>query len=134
MELFSQKFFSIYFFAAIIMSILWMVTKIFKNRSINKTIKTLIQLPEDRKERIIRLYRRILLLHRIYLWTTPFTFLLLLAAFLLLSMFPGWTSAFPDMNLRQLLIMAGFLLAVVYIHFIEDSLYKKKILKAIDQS
>ncbi len=107
MELFSQKFFSIYFLAAIIMSVLWMVTKIFKNRSIHKTIKTLIQLPEDRKERIILLYRRILLLHRIYLWITPVTFLLLLAAFLLLSMFPDWTSVFPDMDLRQLLILGG---------------------------
>lgn len=133
MDFLSQKFFSVYFIVMIVMITLWMVTKILRNLLIDKTIKTLIQLPDDRKERIVHLYRGILSSERIILWIIPFGFLLVLAALIWFFAFPELTLEF-DVDIRQFVIMGGILIAVAYIHFIEDSSYKKKILKAIDKS
>jgi hypothetical protein len=133
MELLLQKFFSIYFIVMIVMSVLWMVIKILRNLLIDKTIERLLHLPDDRKERIIRLYRGVISSQRIMLWITPFGFLFVLAALLLLFAFPSLAVGF-DVDIRQFVIMGGILVVVAYIHFLEDSAYKKKILKALDKS
>jgi uncharacterized membrane protein (DUF485 family) len=131
MELFSQKFFSIYFNVSIVMIVLWMITKVLKNLSIDKAIKMSIHLPEDRKERMIRRYSRIISSQRIILWLMPFGFLLVLVAFVLLSVFPELNSGL-DIDVRKAVMLMGIFLAVGFIHFVEDSFYKKKNLKAID--
>jgi len=131
MGLFSQKFLSIYFIALPVFAILWFGTKVLRHVRIEKTIQALDQLPDDRKERIISLYRRILTSQRIFLWTIPFGFLLFIAALVLLFVFPEIASAFSDTDIRQFVLLGGILLVVGYIHFAEDSYYKKKILKAI---
>ncbi len=133
MELFLQKYFSVYFNVAIVMIVLWMVIKIWKNLSIDKAIKASIRLPEDRKERMIRRYSRALSSQRIFLWLTPLGVLLVLALFVLLSMFSELNAAF-DIDIRKLVLLMGILCIVAFIHFLEDSAYKNKILKAIDQS
>jgi membrane protease YdiL (CAAX protease family) len=133
MELFSQKFFSIYFNVAIVMIVISMVLKIWKNLSIDKAIQMSMQLPEDRKERMRRRYHRIISSQRIFLWLTPLGLLLVMAALVLLAVFPELNSGF-DIDIRKLVLLMGILLVVTFIHFVEDSAYRKKILKAIDQS
>lgn len=126
-----QKYFSIYFNAAIVMSVIWMVLMIWKNLSIDKAIQMSMQLPEDRKERMRRRYHRIISSQRIFLWLTPLCLLLVIALFVLLSVFPELSTAF-DFDIRKLVLLMGILMVVAFIHFVEDSAYRKKILKAID--
>jgi uncharacterized membrane protein (DUF485 family) len=100
----------------------------------DKTIETLDKLPDDRKARIILLYKRIVSAQRIFLWLIPLGFLLITVAFILLFAFPEIVLAFPEIDIRQLVLCMGILFIVTFIHFFEDSDYKKKILKAIDKS
>jgi hypothetical protein len=100
----------------------------------DKTIETLDKLPDDRKARIIRLYKRTVSAQRIFLWIIPLGFPLIIVAFILLYAFPEIVLAFPEIDIRQFVLFMGILFIVIFIHFIEDSDYKKKILKAIDKS
>jgi anaerobic C4-dicarboxylate transporter len=133
MELFLQKYFSIYFNAALVMIVVWMVLKIWKNLSIDKAIQMSMQLPEDRKERMRRRYHRIIASQRIFLWLTPLGLILVLVVFVLLALFPELSTAF-EFDIRKLVLLMGILLVAALIHFVEDSAYLKKILKAMDQS
>jgi hypothetical protein len=110
------------------------VTKIFRYRTIDKTIQALDKLPDVKKERIIHLYGNIITTNRIALWMALSAFLLFLAGFVLLFVFPEVALAFPDTDIYQLLLPGSLLLVVAFFHFLEDSNYKKKILKAIDKS
>ena len=134
MGIFSQKLLSIYFIALPIFTILWFAIKILRRRVMDKTIETLDKLPDDRKARIILLYKRIVSAQRIFLWLIPLGFLLITVAFILLFAFPEIVLAFPEIDIRQLVLFMGILFIVTFIHFFEDSDYKKKILRAIDKS
>jgi|GEM_PF-5728483 len=135
MELFFQKLLSNYFIVLPVFTILWFAIKILRHLRIEKTIQAWKHLPDDRRERIIRLYSGIISSQRImYLWIMPFGFLLFIAVFVLLFVFPEVASAIPGIDIRQFVLLGLILLVIAYIHFIEDSYYKKKILKAIDQS
>jgi len=133
MGIFSQRLLSIYFIATPIYVIFWVVMIVLRRRAINERIEALNQLPGDRKERIIRLYKRIISTQRIVLWILPFGFLLIIAAFMLLFAFPEMVLGFPEIDIRQLVLLMGILFIVIFIRFIEDSDYKKKILKVIDK-
>jgi hypothetical protein len=104
-----------------------------RRRSIDKRIKALLELPDDRKGRIISLYSKNISIYRIFLWVMPFGLLLILALFVMLFMFPELALGFPDFDIRQLMTLMGIALTMVYIHVAEDSYYKKKMLKAIDK-
>lgn len=134
MGIFSQKLLSIYFIVLPIFTIFWFAIKILRRRVMDKTIETLDKLPDDRKARIILLYKRIVSAQRIFLWLIPLGFLLITVAFILLFAFPEIVLAFPEIDIRQLVLFMGILFIVTFIHFFEDSDYKKKILKAIDKS
>jgi len=134
MEFFSQKLLSIYFIALPVITVLLFATKILRHLTIEKTIQALDKLSDDRKERITRLYGNIISTYRIALWITPFGFLFFLAALILLFVFPDMASAFPDTDIRRFVLLTGILFVVAYIHFLEDSYYKKKILNVIDKS
>jgi hypothetical protein len=134
MGIFSQKLLSIYFIVLPIFTIFWFAIKILRRRVMDKTIETLDKLPDDRKARIILLYKRIVSAQRIFLWLIPLGFLLIIVAFMLLFAFPEIVLAFPEIDIRQLVLFMGILFIVTFIHFFEDSDYKKKILKAIDKS
>ena len=108
-----------------------LVLKILRNFYIDKRIKTLVQLPDERKERIIRLYQSAISMWRIFLWVMPFGFLLFLALLVLLFMYPELVSGIPGVNMRQVVMLMEIALVVGFIHVAEDSYYKKKILKAI---
>ena len=134
MGIFSQKLLSIYFILLPIFIIFWFAIKILRRRVMDKTIETLDKLPDDRRARIIRLYKRTVSAERIFLWIIPLGFLLIIVAFILLFVFPEMVLAFPEIDIRQFVLFMGILFIVIFIHFIEDSDYKKKILKAIDKS
>jgi hypothetical protein len=134
MDFFSQRFISIYFIALIVCGVVLIVTKILRNLYIEQTIKTLLQLPDDKKERITHLYRTIISTQRIFIWIVPFGFVLTLATFILLVIFPELISAIPGTDLRQVVMLMGICFVIGFIHFAEDSYYKKKILKAIEKS
>ena len=134
MGIFSQKLLSIYFIVLPIFTIFWFAIKILRRRVMDKTIETLDKLPDDRKARIILLYKRIVSAQRIFLWLIPLGFLLITVAFILLFAFPEIVLAFPEIDIRQLVLFMGILFIVTFIHFFEDSDYKKKILKAFDKS
>ena len=134
MGIFSQKLLSIYFIVLPIFTIFWFAIKILRRRVMDKTIETVDKLPDDRKARIILLYKRIVSAQCIFLWLIPLGFLLITVAFILLFAFPEIVLAFPEIDIRQLVLFMGILFIVTFIHFFEDSDYKKKILKAIDKS
>ena len=134
MGIFSQKLLSIYFIVLPIFTIFWFAIKILRRRVLDKTIETLDKLPDDRRARIIRLYKRTVSAERIFLWIIPLGFLLIIVAFILLFAFPEMVLAFPEIDIRQFVLFMGILFIVIFIHFIEDSDYKTKILKAIDKS
>jgi hypothetical protein len=134
MGIFSQKLLSIYFIVLPIFTIFWFAIKILRRRVMDKTIETLDKLPDNRKARIIRLYKRTVSAQRIFLWIIPLGFLLIIVALILLFAFPEIVLAFSEIDIRQFVLFMGILFIVIFIHFIEDSDYKKKILKAIDKS
>ena len=92
------------------------------------------KLSDGRKERIVRSYGNIISMNKIALWIAPFDFLLFLAMLILLYVFPEMASAFPGTDIRRFVLLGGILLIVAFIHFLEDSYYKKRILKAIVKS
>jgi len=61
---------------------------ILRRRSIDQRIKALLELPDDGKNRIIRLYSKMISVYKIYLWIIAFGFLLCLASFILLFLQP----------------------------------------------
>ena len=134
MGIFSHKLLSIYFIMLPIFTIFWFAIKTLRRRVMHKTIETLDKLPDERKGRIIRLYKRTVSAQRIFLWIIPLGFLLITVAFILLLAFPEIVSGFPQIDIRQFVLFMGILFIVIFIHFFEDSDYKKKILKAIDKS
>ena len=134
MDILSPALISFWFKYLVITSVIWFMLVLLRRRSIDKSIKALLELPDDRKERIISLYSKSISMYRMFLWTSPFGFLLILMAFVLLFMFPEMAVAFPDFDIRQFVMLMGIALVVGYIHVVEDSYYKKKILMAIDKS
>jgi len=134
MDIFSPTFFSFLFKAMIVLFPISMVLKILRNYYIDKTINAYIVLSDERKERIIRLYRSIISMWRIFLWAMPFGFLLVLVLIVWLFMYPELASGLPGVDVRQVVMLMGIALIYGSIHAAEDSYYKKKILKAIDKS
>ena len=131
MNAFLPTLFSFLFKAMIVLVPITLILKILRNLYIDKRIKTLVQLPDERKERIIRLYQSAITVWRMFLWAMPFGFLLVLALFVLLFLYPELTSGVLGVDMRQVVMLLGIGLVVGYIHVVEDSYYKKKILKAI---
>jgi len=128
-----QALLSFSFKALIALFPILLILKTLRNLYIDKTITAYIALPDESKERIIRLYRSAISMWRIFLWAMPFCFLLFLVLFVLLFMFPELASAVPGIDIRQLVIMMVIASVLGYIHVAEDSYYKKKILKAIEK-
>ena len=108
-----------------------LILKILRNLYIDKTINAYIALPDDRKERITRLYGNIISMYRIALWIMLFGFLVFLALPVLLFMYPELVSGIPGVDMRQVVLLLGIALVYGYVVIAEDSYYKKKILKAI---
>jgi hypothetical protein len=134
METFAPTFFSFLFKASIILLPFMVITKILRNLYIDKTINAYITLPDERMERIIHIYRSAISMWRIFLWAMPFFFLLILALFVLLFIYPELASEVPGVDIHQLVTLMAIFWVVGYIHILEDSYYKKKLLKAIDKS
>jgi len=84
-----------------------LIMKILRNYFIDRTIKALIELPDGRKERLIRLYRSAISTWRIFLWAIPFFFLLFLVLLVLLFIYPELASAVPGVDMRQLVTIMG---------------------------
>ncbi len=110
-----------------------LILKILRNLYIDKTINAYIALPDDRKERITRLYGNIISMYRIALWIMLFGFLVFLALPVLLFMYPELVSGIPGVDMRQVVLLLGIALVYGYVVIAEDSYYKKKILKAIEK-
>jgi hypothetical protein len=134
MDIILQKIISAYAIILLVLSVFLFVIKIIRHLVIATTISTLVQSPDDKRERIIHLYRKIISTYRIALWMIPFSFFLFLALLALLFIYPELVSALPDVDLRQFVMLMGISLIVAYIHFVEDAHYKKKILTAMDKS
>jgi len=134
MNIFSPAVFPYFYKLFAILIVISFITKILRHRFINKTITSYIALPDERKERIIRLYRSAISMYKIFLWIMPFGFLVFLVLPVLLFIYPEMVSAIPGVDLSQVVLTLGIGLVVGYIFIAEDSYYKKKILKAIDKS
>jgi hypothetical protein len=113
-----------------IASVIWIVLMLLRRRSIDKRIKVLLELPDDRKARIINLYSKNISMYRIFLWVMPFCLLLIVVLFVMLFTLPELALGFPEFDIRQFVMLMGIALVAAYIHIMEDSNYKKKILKA----
>ena len=133
METFEPMFLSFLFKALIVLFPIMLILKILRNLYIDKTINAYSALPDERKERIIRLFRSAISMWRIFLWAIPFFFLLNLVFVAMLFIYPELASAFSDVDIRQLVILMGIAWVMGYIHVAEDTYYKKKILKAIEK-
>ena len=133
MDIFTPTYFSFLFKAMIVLFPISLVLKILRNLYIDDRIKALVQLPDERKERIIRLYRSAISMWRIFLWIMPFGFLVYLVLPVLLFITPDLASAVPDVNLRQVALLMGLAFVYLGIHIVDDFNYKKKILRAIEK-
>src|SRR6476646_1275502 len=134
MDTFSLTFLSFLFKASIVLFVFILIIKTLRRLYVNQTIKALIGLPDDRKERLIHLYQRIISGWRILLWLMPLCLLMFLVIPLFLFVFPADLPAIMRDNLRQLFLTSETAFVIAYFHILEDILYKKKILKAIDKS
>ena len=134
MVIFSQGFFSFLFKAFIVLIPVTLILKILRNLYIDKTINAYIALPDEKKEKIIRIYRNAVSMWRILLWIMPFGFLVFLALPVLLFLYPELVSGIPGVDMRQVVLLLGIAWVYGYVVVAEDSYYKKKILKAIDKS
>jgi len=105
MDAFFSTFLSFFFKALIVLFPITLILKILRNLYIDKTINAYIVLPDERKERIIRLYRSAISTWRIFLWIMPFFFILFLVLFVLLFMFPELASAVPGVDMRQVVML-----------------------------
>ncbi len=110
-----------------------LVLKILRNLYIDKTINAYLALPNERKERTIRLYRSAVSVWKIFLWIMPFGLLVFLALPVLLFMYPKLALGLPGVDMRQVVLLLWIALVYGYVVVAEDSYYKKKILKAIDK-
>lgn len=133
MDIFLPAILSFSFKALIVLFPIILILKILRNLYIDKTINAYIALPDERKERIIRLYRSAISMWRIFLWAIPFFFLLNLVFVAMLFIYTELVSAFSDVDIRHLVILMGIAWVMSYIHVAEDTYYKKKILKAIEK-
>jgi|SRR6266496_17011 len=133
MDIFSPRFFSFLFKAMIVLFPISLVLKILRNLYIDKTINAYLALPNERKERTIRLYRSAVSVWKIFLWIMPFGFLVFLALPVLLFMYPKLALGLPGVDMRQVVLLLWIALVYGYVVVAEDSYYKKKILKAIDK-
>jgi hypothetical protein len=134
MGIFSPGFFSFLFKAFIVLIPISLILKILRNIYIDKTINAYSALPDERKERIIRLYRSSISVWKIFMWLMPFCFLLFLALLGLLFLYPEIVSGVPGIDMRQVVNLMGLASVVGFILIAEDSYYKKKILKALDKA
>ncbi|MEP6896474.1 MAG: hypothetical protein ABI986_12770 [Chloroflexota bacterium] len=134
MNIFSPTVLPYFYKISAVLIVISFITKILRHHFIDKTIIAYIALPDERKERIIRLYRSAISTWRIFLRIMPFVFLVYLALPILLFISPELVSAVPGVDLRQVVLTLGIGLVVGYILIAEDSYYKKKILKAIEKS
>src|SRR5260221_13738746 len=116
MNILSPALISFGFKYLVIASVIWFVLMLLRRHSIDKRIKALVELPDDRKERIISLYSKNISMYRIFLWVMSFGLLLILALFVLLFIYPELTSVVPDFDIRQLVTLMGIALAMGYIH------------------
>jgi hypothetical protein len=134
MDTFSLTFLSFLFKASIVLFVFILIIKTLRRLYINKTIKALIGLPDDRKERLIHLYQRTISGWRILLWLMPLCLLMFLVIPVFLFVFPADLPPPMRDNLRQLFLTSETASVIAYFHILEDFFYKKKILQAIDES
>ena len=134
MDAFPLTINSLWFKIFVVITIIWLTTKILRNLFIDRIINDLIKLPDDRKERLIRLYRSSISTWSIFFRLSP----LALIALLCLATLPVVGTRYlnePDFDIfRQPTAVIAFTLVVAYGHMLEDTSYNKKILKAIDKS
>jgi len=134
METFSLTFLSFLFKASIVLFVFMLIIKTLRRLTINKTIKALIELSDDRKDRLIHLYRNVISGWRTLLWLIPLCVIMFLIIPLYLLVFSGYLPSIMENNLRQLFLTAETALVVTYFYILEDFFYKKKILNAIGKS
>src|SRR5215212_2191682 len=132
MNILSPALMSFWFKYLVVASVIWFILMLLRRRSIDKRIKALLELSDNRKERIINLYSKSISMYRLFLWIMPICFLLSLALLVLLFIYPYLVSGLSGVDMRQFVILVGIASVVVYVHMAEDTNYKKKILQAID--
>jgi hypothetical protein len=107
-----------------------LITGTSRRLSINKTVKTLIQLPDDKREKLIHVYQSVISTWRKWFWMAP---LYILVVPVFLFVIPTYLPARVHSSVRQLFLADTTGSIVIYIYMLEDFSYKKKLLKAIDK-
>lgn len=127
MELFLQKFFSIAFMVFIGLGLFLFVTAILRHLLIDKMIRELTLLSDEKRREIIDLYRAMLPINGVALRIILFGFILFLILIVLSYVRPDIAvEIYPVIRLMGIILIIGF------VHFVEDLCYKKKILKALE--
>ena len=134
MDTFALALLSFSFKALIVLFPFMLILKILRNLYIDKSIKALIELPEEHKGRLIRLYRSAISTWKIFFWVMPLLLIMPCSIAVFLLLFPRSLPSIMEDILRQLFSASLLAVVVGYIHILEDTFYKKKILKAIDKS
>jgi hypothetical protein len=133
MDTFPPAFLSLWFKCFVVISVVLFITKMLRHFVIDKTIAALIRLPEQKKKGIISIYQSSISTWKIWLRLAPLMLILMILLVILPIIAPSLTAA--DLHpIRQFTLLFILSMVVAYIHMLEDSFYKKKILKAIDKS
>jgi hypothetical protein len=134
MDAFSPVLLSLWFKGVIVLSIVWFLTKLLRHIYIDGTINALIKMPDDQKERLIERYRNAISTRRIFLRLLPLILILLVILVIIPIVFAPYLKETEVEPIRQITPIFVLSFVVAYGHMLEDSLYRKKILKAIDSS
>jgi hypothetical protein len=104
-----------------------LITGTFRRLFINKIITSLLALPDEKKERVIYVYQRVIQAWKILFWIIPIPVFLLGIAFSLSSLLPLATQKL----IYQVFLTGTIAMAGLYIFALDDFCYKKKLLKFI---
>ena len=120
MDAFLTTFPAVMFKITIVLFVLLLITGTARRLVINKTIKAVFELPEEKRKRLIRVYAQTISIWRMLLWAAP---IYLLAVPIAIYFF------LPDYFRLTITLMIG-----AYIMFVDDFFYKKTIMRSIGNS
>jgi hypothetical protein len=131
MDNFLTAFFSIVFRILIGLFVLMLITGTFRRLFIKKNIKALLELPDEKREKLIHVYQKVISMWRIIFWAAP---LYLLVIPISLLVIPAYLLPKINPNLfHQIFLTLTTAMIGSYVYVFEDFFYKKKLLKGIDK-
>lgn len=134
MDIFSPQFFSFLFKALVVLFVFSLIVTTARRLRINKTIAAPLELPDEKRQNAIVVYKRMTSMLRVLLWMASLLFLFTVVLLVYLLIFRAYLEAAFQSDIQQILLTLTMSLVLGHIYLWEDFFYKKKILKALEKS